>query len=185
MSYSSNYGNQCSKGRYYKMEEQKAIFLSALKEHQDKLFRICSIYSASKDDSKDLFQEVLVHIWKSMSSFKGKSSIGTWMFRVTLNVCLRFKSKYTKNQNRFIRLDSVTISNLGSEEDSGKDNERLMALRKCVKNLNEGDKAFVALYLEGLAYREISDILGLSENHIAVKIKRIKSKLFNCINEIL
>ena len=120
-----------------------------------------------------------------MNSFKGNSSIGTWMFRIALNVCLRFKSKYTKNQNRFIRLDSMTISNLGFEEDNGRDNEKLIALRKCVKKLNEEDKAIVALYLEGLAYREISDIIGLSENHIAVKIKRIKSKLFNCINGIL
>jgi RNA polymerase sigma factor (sigma-70 family) len=167
------------------MEKQKTIFLSALKENQDKLYRICSIYSVSNENSKDLFQEVLVHIWKSMNSFKGNSSIGTWMFRVALNVCLRFKSKSVKNQNRFIRLDSITIYNLGSEESNEKDSKKLIALRKCVKKLNEGDKAIVALYLEGLAYREISDILGLSENHIAVKIKRIKSKLFNCINEIL
>ena len=167
------------------MEKQKTIFLSALKENQDKLYRICSIYSDSNEDSKDLFQEVLVNIWKSMNSFKGNSSIDTWMFRIALNVSLRFKSKYTKNQNRFIRLDSMTISNIGSEVEDENSDEKLIALRKCVKKLNDGDKAIVALYLEGLAYREISDILGLSENHIAVKIKRIKSKLFNCINRIL
>ena len=167
------------------MEKQKTLFLSALKENQDKLYRICSIYSDDNEDSKDLFQEVLVNIWKSMSSFKGNSSIGTWMFRIALNVCLRFKSKYTKNQKRFIRLDSLTISNIGSEKEEANSNEKLLALRKCIKKLNEGDKAIVALYLEGLAYREISDILGLSENHIAVKIKRIKSKLFNCINGLL
>ncbi|WP_127137490.1 RNA polymerase sigma factor [Flagellimonas oceanensis] len=167
------------------MEKREIIFLSALEENQDKLYRICSIYSYSHEDAKDLFQEVLVHIWKSMNSFKGNSSISTWMYRIALNVCLRFKSKYTKNQKRFIRLDSMTIANLGSEVNNGIDNEKLLALRKCVKSLNEGDKAIVALYLEGLAYREISDILGLSENHIAVKIKRIKSKLLNCINEML
>ena len=167
------------------MEKREIIFLSALEENQDKLYRICSIYSYSHEDSKDLFQEVLVHIWKSMNSFKGDSSISTWMYRIALNICLRFKSKYTKNQKRFIRLDSMTIANLRSEVNNGIDNEKLFALRKCVKSLNEGDKAIVALYLEGLAYREISDILGLSENHIAVKIKRIKSKLFNCINEML
>jgi len=167
------------------MEKQKTIFLSALKENQDKLYRICSIYSVGNEDSKDLFQEVLVNIWKSMNSFKNNSSIDTWMFRIALNVCLRFKSKYTKNQNRFIRLDSMTIANIGSEVEDENSDEKLIALRKCVKKLNDGDKAIVALYLEGLAYREISDILGLSENHIAVKIKRIKSKLFNCINGIL
>lgn len=107
------------------------------------------------------------------------------MFRIALNVCLRFKSKYTKNQNQIIRLDSITIYNLGPEESNEKGSEKLIALRKCVKKLNEGDKAIVALYLEELAYREISDILGLTENHIAVKVKRIKSKLYNCLNEIV
>lgn len=167
------------------MEKQKSLFLSELKENKDKLYRLCSIYSDNNEDSKDLFQEVLVQIWKSMSSFKGNSSISTWMFRIALNVCLRFKSKYTKNQSRFIKLNSITIINISSEVEDENNDEKLIALRKCVKKLNDGDKAIVSLYLEGLAYREISDILGLSENHIAVKIKRIKSKLFNCINEIL
>lgn len=166
-------------------KEREIIFLNALEENQEKLFRICSIYSKDNEDVKDLFQEVLVHIWRSMSTFKGNSSQSTWMFRIALNVCLRFKNKHTKNQNRFISLDSITIANFSSKDKSEAESEKLIGLRKCVKKLNESDKAIVALYLEGLAYREISNILGLSENHIAVKIKRIKSKLLNCINKKL
>ncbi len=166
-------------------QETETLFLSALEQNRQKLYRICSIYSEDDEDSKDLFQEVLIQIWKSMPSFRGKSSMSTWMFRVALNVCLRFKSKYSKNQNRFTRLNSVTISNFKTEENNNEDSEKLKALRICIKKLNEGDKAIVALYLEGLAYKEISSIVGLSENHIAVKIKRIKSKLFNCINKVL
>ena len=166
-------------------KEHEIIFLSALEQNQEKLFRICSIYSEDDEDSKDLFQEVLIHIWRSMNTFRGNSSIGTWMFRVALNVCLRFKSKHTKNQNRFIKLDSITIDNFSSIENREAENEKLNSLRKCVKELDESDKAIVALYLEGLLYREISSVLGLSENHVAVKVKRIKSKLLNCINSIL
>jgi len=99
-------------------------------------------------------------------------------------VCLRFKSKYTKNRNKLIRFDSITISNFKSEEKNEERNDKLYNLRKCVKKLNESDKAIVALYLEGMAYREISSILGLTENNIAVKVKRIKLKLLNCINKI-
>ena len=165
-------------------KEVETIFLSALEQNREKLFRVCSIYSEDEEDAKDLFQEVLVHVWRSMNTFKGNSTIGTWMFRVALNVCFRFKSKYTKNQNRLIRLDSITISNFRSELNSEEENEKLITLRECVKKLKEGDKAIVALYLEGLAYKEISNIIGISENYVAVKIKRIKSKLLNCINEI-
>lgn len=164
-------------------KEFETLFLNALEENQEKIFRICSIYSRDQEDAKDLFQEVLVHVWRSMSSFKGNSSRSTWMFRIALNVCLRFKSKDAKKQSSLIRLDSMTIANFPADKDSGSENEKLASLRACVQKLNEGDKAVVALYLEGLAYREISNILGLSENNIAVKVKRIKSKLLNCINE--
>lgn len=164
--------------------EQETIFLAALRQNQEKLFRVCLIYSKDEEDAKDLFQEVLVHVWRSMSTFKGNSAIGTWMFRIALNVCLRFKSKYTARQNRFIRLDSITVASFSSGENREEENEKLKRLRKCVKKLNEGDKAIVALYLEGLAYKEISSILGLTQNHVAVKVKRIKSKLLNCINEL-
>ena len=165
-------------------KEHETIFLNALEENQQRLFRICLIYSKDREDAKDLFQEVLVHVWQSMSTFKGKSSFSTWMFRIALNVCLQFKSKHTKNQRRLIKLDSVTIANLRSEEKIEEPNKKLKHLRKCIKNLKEGDKAIIALYLEELAYREISSILGLTENNVAVKIKRIKSKLLNCINDI-
>ncbi len=157
-------------------------FLSALEQNQQKLYRICSVYSNNSEDTKDLFQEVLFHIWQSMPSFKGKSSIGTWMFRITLNVCLRVRSKHTKNIKRFIRLDSVLIPATSSETGSNEQNELLQHLRNCIRELNEADKAVITLYLENLPYREISEITGILENTIAVKVKRIKKKLLNCIN---
>ncbi len=166
-------------------KDQETIFLNALEENQEKIFRVCTIYAKDHEDAKDLFQEILIHVWRSMSSFKGDSSLSTWMFRIALNVCLRFRTKYTKNQNRFIRLDSITIANLSSQEKSETENEKLISLRICIRKLNEGDKALVALYLEGFPYKEISTILGISENNVAVKVKRIKLKLSNCINEML
>ncbi|MDH5603212.1 MAG: RNA polymerase sigma factor [Cyclobacteriaceae bacterium] len=64
-------------------------FLSAIEQHQHKLLRICSVYAKDEDDKKDLFQEALINIWQSMEGFEGRSTMGTWMYRVTLNVCLR------------------------------------------------------------------------------------------------
>ena len=136
-------------------KEHETVFLNALEENQQRLFRICSIYSKDSEDAKDLFQEVLVHVWRSMDTFKSKSSFGTWMFRIAPNVCLQFKSKHTKNQSRLIKLDSVTIANFSSEEKMEEPNENLESLRRCIKSLNEGDKAIIALYLEEFTYKEI------------------------------
>lgn len=168
-------------------KELENTFLNALEEHQHKLLRICSVYAKDEDDTKDLFQEVLVNIWKSMPSFKGNSTIGTWMYRITLNVCLRLKTKEIRKQKKLLRMDSRAINIYKTDITKDGENEQieqLAQLRNCIKKLNEADKAVITLYLEELPYKEISNIMGLTENNIAVKIKRIKKKLLNCINQL-
>ncbi len=165
------------------MDQQlENTFLLALEQNQQKLLRVCSVYAEDNEDKKDLFQEVLINIWQSIPSFEERSSLSTWMFRVTLNVCLRLQTKQAKKRDRFMKLDSITIENIIDEEANDEDHERLIKLRSCIKKLNDADKAVTTLYLEELSYKEISDITGLTENNVAVKIKRIKMKLLNCIN---
>jgi len=158
-------------------------FLTALEQNQHKLLRVCSVYAKDAEDKKDLFQEALINIWQSMPSFEERSSISTWMFRVTLNVCLRLQTKQARKRDRFRKLDSISIENISDEETNHEEHERLIKLRNCIKKLNDADKAVTTLYLEELSYKEISDITGLTENNVAVKIKRIKMKLLNCVNE--
>ena len=160
-------------------------FLNALEAHQHKLLRICSVYAKDDEDTKDLFQEVLVNIWKAMPSFKGDSNIGTWMYRITLNVCLRLKTKEIKKQKKLLRLDSRAINIFKADVSEDSQREQLLQLRNCIKKLNEADKAVITLYLEELPYKEISQVTGLTENNIAVKIKRIKAKLLSCLNQKL
>ena len=160
-------------------------FLTALEQNQQKIYRICSVYSKDTDETKDLFQESLIIIWQAMPSFKTESSIGTWMYRITLNVCLRFRSNTIKKQKKFPPINSITIGNIQAEIENTAQNEQLIKLRNCIKQLNGADKAVITLYLEELPYKEISVVLGLSENNVAVKVKRIKKKLLNCINPTL
>ena len=166
-------------------KELEDIFLNAVEQNRHKLLRICSVYAQDASGTKDLFQEVLFNIWKSMPNFNGDSQIGTWMYRITLNVCLRMRSKEIKLQKKVIRMDSMTIGNLKADSTSDAQNDRLIALRNCIKQLNEADKAVITLYLEELPYREISNVLGLNANTVAVKVKRIKKKLLNCLNQKL
>ena len=165
-------------------KELENTFLEALEQNQQKLLRICSVYAKDAEDTKDLLQEVLIHIWQSMPNFKSNSLLSTWMFRITLNVCLRFRSKKSKKQKRFLHMDSIAMANLPSEREYNEQPTQLVQLRNCIKVLNEADKAVITLYLEELPYKEISGILGLTENSVAVKVKRIKKKMLNCINQV-
>jgi RNA polymerase sigma factor (sigma-70 family) len=164
-------------------QQLESTFLTALEQNQQKLLRVCSVYAEDADDKKDLFQEVLINIWQSMPSFEENSSLSTWMFRVALNVCLSVQAKQANKRDRFRKLESITIENISEEETNPEEEERLIKLRNCIKKLNDADKAVTTLYLEELSYKEISDITGLTENNIAVKLKRIKMKLLTCINE--
>ena len=166
-------------------QELENTFLTGVEQNQQKLLRVCSVYAEDDDDKKDLFQESLIQIWQSMPTFEEKSSLSTWMFRITLNVCLRLQSKQLKKRDRFRKMDSISIDHIKEEEINHEEHERLIKLRSCIKKLNEADRAVIALYLEELPYSEISSITGLTENNIAVKLKRIKSKLLNCITETL
>jgi RNA polymerase sigma factor (sigma-70 family) len=158
-------------------------FLRGLEQNQQKLLRLCSVYARDADDKKDLFQEALINIWQALPTFQEKSSLSTWMFRITLNVCLRVQSKEEKNRNRFLKMDSIIIETTPAQETNSEDQEQLTKLKNCIQKLNDADRAVITLYLEELPYKEISEITGLTENHVAVMVKRIKEKLLNCIIE--
>lgn len=155
-------------------------FEQILEENKNKIFRICRIYATPPIEPQDLFQEVIFQIWKSLDNFKGKSSIGTWVYKITINVCLRSKSKLDKNNNKTDRFESIHFTPIEKEVDVS-EQEKFRYLKQCIATLNEVDTSLIVLYLDDLSYKEIAAITGLSENHIAVKMKRIRKKLFECI----
>ncbi|MEM7163525.1 MAG: sigma-70 family RNA polymerase sigma factor [Bacteroidota bacterium] len=163
------------------MEQRlKNIFLNGLEEYKEPLLRLCSVYATDEDTIQDLFQESVLNIYQSLPSFRGKSNIKTWMYRITLNVCLKLSKTRIRSKVKF-----VEIAHLENLIDPSSSTEyldpRLKKLRACIGRLGESERALVSLYLEELPYREISEITGLSENLVAVKLKRIRKKLYHCI----
>ena len=157
----------------------EAIFYEAINHNKERIFRICRGYSNSFEDAQDLFQDVTLNIWRSLSSFRNESHVNTWIYRITVNVCTRSRQHYLKKEKHFRRIEGIEFPE--SREEST-DNENLVSrLRECVSKLQESDRTLVLLFLEDLPYREIASITGLSENNVAVKIKRIKNKLLTCI----
>ncbi len=160
--------------------QQHQSFEQIIEVNKSKIFRICRIYAVNPIEPEDLFQEVVYQIWKSYKSFKGNSSINTWVYKIALNVCIRSKGKLSKKNYKTARLDSIQFA----LEDKPKDNSEAIkykALKSCISLLKDIDRSIVILTLEDLSYKEISTITGLSENHIAVKMKRIRKILLDCI----
>ena len=155
-------------------------FDQVLEDNKNKIFRICRIYATHPLEPQDLFQEVIFQIWKSLDRFKGKSSINTWVYKITINVCLRSKMKLEKSHHKTDRFESIHFTPVEKEIDVS-EQEKFNYLKQCIATLNESDTSLIVLYLDDLSYKEIAVITGLSENHIAVKMKRIRKKLFECI----
>ena len=160
---------------------QQFNFEQVLETNKETIYRICRIYAISPIEPQDLFQEVVYQIWKSLSSFKERSNINTWVYRIALNVCMRSKLKLEKKQEKTIRIDAIQFK-VSGDSSNEKDDEKYKFLKECIATLNESDTSIIVLYLEELSYKHIAEITGLTENHIAVKMKRIRKKLFDCIN---
>ncbi|WP_370592778.1 RNA polymerase sigma factor [Roseivirga sp. E12] len=157
----------------------KQTFEEILENNKEKVYRICKVYAVSPIEPQDLFQEVVYQIWKSLPSFKGNSNVDTWIYRIALNVGQRSKLKLEKQNGKTVRLESILFTPI--ETDDRSQEEKYQALRDCIDILNESDQSLMVLYLEDLPYKEIAIITGLTENHVAVKMKRIRKLLFECI----
>ena len=136
------------------------------------IIKLCRAYTNSQEDFEDYFQEVCLQIWRSKENFRKESEWSTWVYRISLNVCLTLLKK--KNGQNFVS-DSLrfeeTVDNYAFADES------LNLLYDAIRSLSEIDRAIITLYLEEKSYQEIADIIGTNPNNIGVRIKRIKIKL--------
>lgn len=159
-------------------------FQQLLEENKDSIYRICRIYAVAPVGPEDLFQEVVYQLWKSLPNFRGKSSASTWVYRVALNVCYQAKLKYNRSNSKTVHLEAIQFAPAATLPDQHQQ-AQYQALYECISSLKEADQSIVILYLEDLPYRQIAQITGLTENHVAVKMKRIRERLFGCISRKL
>ena len=160
--------------------QEELVLKKILDDNKSSIYRICRIYAASPMEPQDLFQEVVFQIWKALPSFKEKSSINTWIYKIALNVCTRRNQQLKRGTRETVSLESIEFA-LSELSNDMLQQERYKALYDCIACLEEGDQKIIVLHLEGLAYREIAEITDLTENHTAVKMKRIRKKLLDCI----
>ena len=159
---------------------KKERFLSLMEEHQDIIHHICRAY-ANADDYQDLFQEILMQLWRAFDSFRQQSKFSTWMYRVALNTAI---SAIRKNNKQVNNVSLIHASGIEWEQNKDLDAE-LKILHGAISQLGKIDKAVILLYLEERHYDEIAEILGISKSNVGVRINRAKAKLEKMLKPLL
>ncbi|MBY0536536.1 MAG: sigma-70 family RNA polymerase sigma factor [Chitinophagaceae bacterium] len=162
--------------KQHQLKPDKQQFLQLIKEHELLIFKVCRIYGHTDHERQDLYQEIMIQLWKGFESFRGEAKFTTWMYRVAVYTAISGIRK-TKNSKVEYR-DPTQIPEPSFHPDDGKEREQqLAALYDAIKTLDEISKAIVMLYLDDKSYQEMEEILGINEAHLRVKMSRIKERL--------
>lgn len=147
------------------------FYTTSIVPHKGIIIKICRAYTDSQEDFEDFYQEACLQIWKSRGAFQKKSKWSTWIYRITLNICLTLSKKNKRKHN------TIEILTEESEKNTAFQNESLNLLYDAIKKLSEVDRAVILLHLEENPHKEIAGVIGTSSNNIAVRINRIKKQL--------
>ncbi|PWN63324.1 MULTISPECIES: RNA polymerase sigma factor [Chryseobacterium] len=146
------------------------VFEDIYELYWQKIFRLCMGYVNDTELAQDLAQETFIIVWQQLPKFRNESSVGTWIFRIASNNCLRQIEK----EKRFAKTDLP----INLEEKKQESMEpQIQMLYQFISELQETDRIIISLELEEVKQAEIANIVGLSESNIRVKIHRIKEKL--------
>jgi RNA polymerase sigma-70 factor (ECF subfamily) len=154
------------------MEKMEQEFLAVIREYSRVVYKVCYLYTTPNATLNDLYQEVILNLWKAFPKFRGECKISTWIYRISLNTCISFLRK-EKNTPEIVTLTQEA----DRTEEQDETQIMLKQLYRMISRLGEVDKSIILLYLEEKSYDEISDITGLTLTNVATKINRIKDKL--------
>ena len=156
------------------MDTLEMDFAQVVREHKGTIYTVCYMFSKDEDEGPDLFQDILINLWKGFSKFRGDSNIRTWIYRVSLNTCISADRKKKRKG------ETVPLSmDINLFEDSGEDLRQIRMLQERISRLGPFDRAIVLLWLENLSYDEIGAIVGISAKNVSVRLVRIKEQLKN------
>lgn len=158
--------------------EKKARFIELFDRHYAKVLRLCKGYfNGNEALASDSAQEVFIKIWESLDSFRGESSISTWIYRISINTCLLYLRKQSTKKEKA----TSTFPPIAAESYSFDEEEKLQKMYACIQKLEEKDKIIILMMLEGISYQEMAEVVGINEQALRVRIHRIKKNLTQCV----
>ncbi|WP_417431044.1 RNA polymerase sigma factor [Halpernia sp.] len=156
------------------MTAKEQEFSQLINENQGLIIKVSRLYTNTLEDEEDLFQEIVLQLWRSYDTFKGQSKISTWMYRVALNTAITIFRKKKKSPETDELQDFHQKNIL---EDDNEKQLQISALYRNIKLLPKIERAIVTMYLDDLPYRDIAENLGISEVNARVKMNRLKKVL--------
>lgn len=160
------------------MDISEKEFARIVREHKTTIYTVCYMFSKDKEEVEDLFQEVLVAMWRGFDSFRGESALRSWIYRISLNTCI------SADRKKHRRADSVRLDmNINLFSDTDDDSRQAQMLRERIGRLGVFDRAIILLWLENLSYDEIGAIVGITAKNVSVRLVRIREQLKNMSNE--
>ncbi len=166
--------NQSEQTTMTTLEKQ---FAQTIAEHKSTIYTVCYMFSKDADEVNDLFQEVLVNIWKGFEGFEHRSDIKTWIYRIALNTCISIDRKRRRTPSVRLTMD------INLFEDSDEDTRQVDMLHKRISKLQPFDRAIVLLWLENMSYEEIGQVVGITAKNVSVRLYRIKEQLKQMSND--
>ena len=166
-------------------EDQKSLFMNWLGEHGSSVMKVARAYTLTSDECQDLAQEILLQAWQSLPRFERKASPATWFYRVALHTAMNWHRKDKPRRSRQQPLLEVQVlaTEGATSAEQVQQRETVEQLYQAIHQLPKTDAALVLLYLDELSYREMADVLGISESNVGVKLNRAKKALSELMKE--
>lgn len=163
-----------------KKSDVELEFELKLKEYKLLIYKVCRIYANTPNAVQELYQDIIIQLWKSYPKFRGEAKFSTWLYRIAINTALISLSR----PKRILEYSDVELYNvqIPDEDDTGLKDQQQEQLYLAIQQLNDIEKSIVMLYLEDRSYDEMEDILGISNATLRVKMNRIKEKLRTLTN---
>ena len=160
-------------------EDQKSLFMTWLGEHGSSVMKVARAYTLTSEECQDLAQEILLQAWQSLPKFEHKASAATWFYRVALHTAMNWHRKDKPRRSRQQPLLEVQVlATAGANRaEHAQQRDTVEQLYKAINQLPKTDAALVLLYLDELSYREMAEVLGISESNVGVKLNRAKKAL--------
>lgn len=149
-------------------------FTNMIQQHEKLVYKVCHLYAADAEDTRDLFQEIVLQAWSGYIRYRGDAAISTWLYRVALNTAITHKRK--QHKHNAVSVPDFLHTNIADDAHSPYA-EEYKIMHRLIGALQPLDKALILLYLEDRPHAEIADILGISISNVGTKLNRIKDKM--------